>query len=147
MFLQQLLFHKTGQWGICLNLLLVLKLQINQIEKVQRTAARWTWRRWWNTSSVGEMLDELECPSLEALPSFSFTRFIVEQCLLKRASVWPLLAGWKLPSHHITLNTADTRHTVMPWRIPFPQKTIPYWSSLSPSVANIQSTEEFRALV
>ena len=42
------------------------KLQINQIEKVQRTAARWTCRRWRNTSSVGEMLDELERPSLEA---------------------------------------------------------------------------------
>ena len=42
------------------------KLQINQIEKVQRTAVRWTCRRWWNTSSVGKMLDELEWPSLEA---------------------------------------------------------------------------------
>ena len=39
------------------------KLQISQIEKVQRTAARWTCRRWQNTSSVGEML---EWPSLEA---------------------------------------------------------------------------------
>ena len=36
------------------------KLQINQIEKVQRTAAHWTCRRWRNTSSVGEMLDELQ---------------------------------------------------------------------------------------
>ena len=42
------------------------KLQINQVEKVQRTAARWTCRRWRNTSSVGEMLGELEWPSLEA---------------------------------------------------------------------------------
>ena len=42
------------------------KLQINQVEKVQRTAARLTCRRWRNTSSVGEMLDELEWPSLEA---------------------------------------------------------------------------------
>ena len=42
------------------------KLQNNQIEKVQRTAARWTCRRWRNTSSVGVMLDELEWPSLEA---------------------------------------------------------------------------------
>ena len=42
------------------------KLQINQIEKVQRTTARWTCRRWRNTNSVGEMLDKLELPSLEA---------------------------------------------------------------------------------
>ena len=37
-----------------------------QIAQVQRTAARWTCRRWRNTSSVGDMLDELEWPSLEA---------------------------------------------------------------------------------
>ena len=33
---------------------------------MQRTAARWTCGRWRNTSSVGDMLDELEWPSLEA---------------------------------------------------------------------------------
>ena len=38
--------------------------QIGQV-KVQRTAARWTCRRWRNTSSVGDMLDDLEWPSLE----------------------------------------------------------------------------------
>ena len=42
------------------------KLQIQEVEKEQRTAARWTCRRWRNTSSVGDMLDELEWPSLEA---------------------------------------------------------------------------------
>ena len=39
------------------------KLQINQVEKVQVTAAHWICRRWRNTSSVGDML---EWPSLEA---------------------------------------------------------------------------------
>ena len=39
--------------------------QIGQVEKVQRTAARWTCRRWRNTSRVGDMLDDLELPSLE----------------------------------------------------------------------------------
>ena len=39
--------------------------QIGQVEKVQRTAARWICRRWRNTSSVGDMLDDLEWPSLE----------------------------------------------------------------------------------
>ena len=51
-------------------------------------------------------------------PCFSFTRFIVEQCLLKKTSIWTLLTVCKLPGHHIVLNIADTRHTVMPWRIP-----------------------------
>ena len=40
------------------------KTQIQQVEKVQRTAVRWTCRRWRNTSSVGEMLDELQWPTL-----------------------------------------------------------------------------------
>ena len=39
--------------------------QIGQVEKVRRTAARWTCRRWRNTSRVGDMLDDLEWPSLE----------------------------------------------------------------------------------
>ena len=32
---------------------------------MQKTAARWTCRRWHNKSSVDDMLDELEWPSLE----------------------------------------------------------------------------------
>ena len=39
--------------------------QIGQVEKVQKAATRWTCRRWRNTSSVGDTLDELEWPSLE----------------------------------------------------------------------------------
>ena len=39
---------------------------IAQAEKVQRTAASWSCRRWRNTISIGDMLDELEWPSLEA---------------------------------------------------------------------------------
>ena len=53
---------------------------------------------------------------------FSFTKFIVEQCQLKKTSIWPLLTVWKLPGHHIVLNIAGTRHIVMPWRIPFSPK-------------------------
>ena len=39
--------------------------EINRIEKVQRTAARWACRRWRNQSHVGEMLDELQWPELQ----------------------------------------------------------------------------------
>ena len=42
-----------------------IKSQVNQLEKVQRTTARWTCRRWQNTSHVGDMLSELEWPTLE----------------------------------------------------------------------------------
>ena len=50
--------------------------QIGQVEKVQRTAAGWTCRRWRNTSSVGDMLNDLEWPSLETRrEQFSLTFF------------------------------------------------------------------------
>ena len=46
-----------------------------------------------------------------------------------------MLTVWKLLGHHIVLNTADTRHTVMPRRIPPPPppppRTIPHWKSVS----------------
>ena len=34
------------------------KTQIQQVEKVQRMASRWTCRRWSNTSSAGEMIEK-----------------------------------------------------------------------------------------
>ena len=40
--------------------------QTAKLEKVQKTADRWTCRRWRNSSSVGDMLDELEWPSLQS---------------------------------------------------------------------------------
>ena len=41
------------------------KSQVYQLEKVQRTAARWTCKRWRNTSHVSDMLNELDWPTLE----------------------------------------------------------------------------------
>ena len=43
----------------------IMKLRQKKVEKVQKTAARWTCRRWHNRSSVDDMLDELEWPALE----------------------------------------------------------------------------------
>ena len=45
---------------------LIRNFRTIRLRKFRRTAARWTCRRWRNTSSVGVMLDELEWPSLEA---------------------------------------------------------------------------------
>ena len=61
--------------------------QIGQVEKVHSTAARWTCRRWRNTSSVSHMLDEFEWPSLEAHREQSSTRFTPVQCVLRNMSI------------------------------------------------------------
>ena len=51
----------------------------------RESSVPWTYRRWRNTSSVGEMFDELKWPSLEACrdrpPCFSFIRYILVLCL------------------------------------------------------------------
>ena len=61
------------------------KLQINRVEKVQRTAAHWTCRRWRNTSSVVRCLMSLSGQLLRPVgigpPCFSFIRYIVVLCL------------------------------------------------------------------
>ena len=67
------------------------KLQINQIEKVQRTAARWTCKvgetQVVSAKSLMSLNGHLLRPGGTSPPCFSFTRFIVEQCLLKKTSI------------------------------------------------------------
>ena len=95
-----------------------LELEINQIEKVPRTAARWTCRRWRNTSSVGEMLRELEWSSLEVhRDQSSLLLFHKIHC----GSVSIEKDKYMTPAHSLKTTrsshsayTADTRHTVMP---------------------------------
>ena len=127
------------------------KLQNNQIEKVQRTAARWTCRRWRNTSSVGEMLDELEWPSLEARRDQS-SLFLFHK--IHCGAVFIEKDKYMTPAHclkttrlhsaqyrrHQTYNDA-LKNFPFPPPPPPPPRIIPHWNSLSPSVANTQSTE------
>ena len=131
------------------------KLQINQIGKVQRTAARWTCRRWRNpgriTSSVGEMLDELEWPSLEARRNqSSLLLFHKIHC----GAVSIEKDKYMTPAHSLKTTRSSysaqyRRHQIYSDALKnsFFPRTIPHWNSLPPSVANTLSTEEFRALL
>ena len=127
------------------------KLLINQIEKVQRTAARWTCRRWRNTSSVGKMLDELKWPSLQARrDQSSLLLFHKIHCgavsIEKDKYMTPAYSLKTTRSSHSAqycrhqTNSDALKNSLFPC-------TIPHWNSLSPSVANTQSTKEFRALL
>ena len=66
-------------------------------------------------SSVGEMLDELEWPSLEARRDQS-SLFLFHKIHCGAVSIEK--DKYMTPAHsltaHIVPNTADTRHTVMP---------------------------------
>ena len=127
------------------------KLQINQVEKVQRTAARWTCRRWRNTSSVGEMLDELEWPSLEARRDQSFLLLFHK---IHSGAVSIEKDKYLTPAR--SLKSTRSSHSAQYCRYQtysdalknsFFPRTIPQWNSLSPSAVNSQTAEEFRALL
>ena len=127
------------------------KLQINQVEKVQRTAVRWTCRRWGNTSSVSEMLDELEWPSLEARTDQS-SLLLFHKIHSGAVSI----EKDKYLTHAHRLKSTRASHSAKYCRYKtysdalknsFFPRTILQWNDLSPSVVNSQTTEEFRALI
>ena len=94
------------------------KTQIQQVEKVQRTAARWTCRMWRNTSSVGEMLEELQWPILEARRDQSsllfFHKIHCGTLSIDKDKYLTRLRVQDLPGHHTTHSIACPRLIVMP---------------------------------
>ena len=127
------------------------KLQINLVEKVQRTAARWTCRRWRNTSSAKEMLGELVWPSLEARRNRSSLLLFHK---IHSGAVSIEKDKYLTPAH--SLKSTRASHSAQYCRYQtcsdalknsFFSQTIPKWNGLSPLVVNSQTTEEFRALL
>ena len=124
------------------------KLQIYRIEKVQRTAARLTCRRWQSKSSVGEML---EWPSLEAWRDQS-SLLLFHKIHFGAVSIEKdqyMTSAHSLKTTRSSHSAQYRRHQTYSDALKnsFFPRTIPHWNSLSPSVANTQSTEEFRALL
>ena len=94
--------------------------QTAQVEKVQRTAARWACRRWRNSSSVGNMLDELEWPTLEARreqSSLSFCKIHADTVALDKDKYLTPAPNIGEPGHLTNPNTLDTLPIVKPRRI------------------------------
>ena len=96
------------------------------------------------------MFDELEWPSLEARrDQSSLLLFHKIHCgavsIEKDKYMTPALS---LKTNRSSHSTKYRRHQTYSDALnnSFPPRTIPHWNSLSPSVANTQSTEEFRAL-
>ena len=97
-----------------------LRTQMQQIEKVQRTAAKWTCKKRRNISSVDSKLSELEWPSLETSreqPSLTFFHkihfgivYIDEEKYLTPHPVWEKLGHFSL----MNFNIVGILHIVMP---------------------------------
>ena len=127
------------------------KTQIQQVEKVQRTAARWTCRRWRNTSSVGEMLDELQWPTLEARRDQSSLLFFHKihcgtMSIDKDKYLTPSQSTRSTRSSHNSQYCRPQTYSDA-LKYSFFPRTIPHWNSLAPSVVAAETTEEFRALI
>ena len=127
--------------------------QIAQVEKVQRTAARWTCRRWRNTSSVGDLLDELELPSLEARrEQFSLAFFYkIHSGTVSLDKDKYLTPAPSIRSTRASHEFQYTRYMYLAYSEAlknslFP-RTIPVWNSLPSSVVSFKTPEEFKALV
>ena len=127
------------------------KTQIQQVTKVKRTAARWTCRRWRNTSSVGEMLDELQWPTLEARRDQSPLPFFHKihcgtMSIDKDKYLTPTQSTRSTrSSHNAQYCRPQTYSDALKYSF-FP-RTIPHWNSLAPSVVADETSEEFRALI
>ena len=125
--------------------------QIGQVEKVQRTAARWTCRRWRNTSSVGDVLDELEWPYLETRREQSSLTFFYKihsgtVSLDKDKYLTPAPVLRRTRASHESQYTRYFAYSDALINSFFPQD-YPYVQYYSSSVVSSKTIEEFKAQI
>ena len=127
--------------------------ETKKVEKVQKTAARWTCRRWRNRSSVDDMLDELEWPSLEDRRVKSSLTFFYK---IHSGTVSLDKDRYLTPAPNLRSTRASQTHNSQYTRYmaysdalknSFFPRTIPLWNSLPSSVVSSKTAEEFKALI
>ena len=128
----------------------IMKLR-KKVEKVLKTAARWTCRRWHNKSSVDDMLDELKWPSLEdrrAKSSLTFFYNIHSGTVFLDKDRY-LTPAPNLRSARASHNSQYTRYMAYSDALKnsFFPRTIPLWNSVPSSVVSSKTAEEFKALI
>jgi len=123
--------------------------QKNEIEKVQRRAARYTNGRFHNTSSVTSMLDHLKWNSLE-------TRRNIAKVTMLYTVTHNLVAI--NPDFYISSQTSITRHGHSLWYKPFSTSTdyfkfsffphtVVLWNTLPPDIVSASSLDKFKSQI
>ena len=118
---------------------------------MQRTAARWTCRRRKNASSVDDMLDELEWPSLEARREQSSLAFFYkihfrtvsldkDKYLTPAPNIRSTRASHKFQYTRYLAYSEALKNSFFP-------RTIPVWNSLPSSAVSSKTPGEFKALI
>ena len=120
--------------------------QINQLEKVQRRAARFVCGRFHNTSSVTEMLEDLDWPLLQVRRLR--TRLIMFYKIIHhRIAIYPsdLLIPVDTRTRHSNPNCYRQIQTSKDiYRFSFYPQTILQWNQLPSSVVTVDTVECFR---
>ena len=125
--------------------------QTAKVEKVQKTAARWTCRRWRNSSSVGDMLDELEWPSLQSRRERSSLTFFYKihsgtVSLDKDKYLTPTPNLRQTQASHELQYTRQFAYSDALKNSFFP-RTILVWNSLPSSMVSFKTIEELKASI
>ena len=127
--------------------------ETKKVEKVQKTAARWVCRRWHNKSSVDDMLNDLDWPSLEDRRLKSsltfFYKIIIHSGTVSLDKDKYLTLAPRLRSTRASHDSQYTRYMSYSDALKnsFFPRTIPLWNSLPSSVVASKTTEEFKALI
>ena len=126
------------------------RTQINQIEKVQRRAARYVTNRYHNTSSVTDMLQNLNWPSLEIRRTR--VRLIMFYKIIHHVVAIHPLDTLLLPTTTITrYNSSHTYQHIRTdkdsYKYSFYPRTIIQWNLLPIHVLEAVTVDAFKALV
>ena len=125
--------------------------QTKKVEKVQKTAARWVCRRWHNTSSIDDILNDLDWPSLEdrRLKSSLTIFYKIHSGTVSLDKDKYLTPAPRLRSTRVSHDSQYTRYMSYSDALKnsFFPRTIPLWNSLPSSVVASKTTEEFKALI
>ena len=120
---------------------------IQAMEAVQRRAARVTFNDYRRTSSVTQMLDELQWPLLsERRRSARLTTFYKiahNKINIDTSSILQPAQGRTRGSHALKYQPINTRTDT--YRFSFFPRSIPEWNSLPGSIVTAPTVESFRA--
>ena len=147
--------HTKHWFGLNLSMQFLFGIPIMKLRLLRwrrcRGLLRWTCRTWRNTSSVGEMLDEFEWPSMETRRKRSSLTFFYKihsgrVSLDKDKYLTPAPNLKHTRASHESQYTRPFAYSDALKNSFFP-RTIPVWNSLSSSVVLSKAFEEFKASI
>ena len=128
--------------------------EIDRIVKVQRTAARWTCRRWRNQSHVEEMLDDLQWPTLQERRQQAslilFYKIYNNLAIIEKSRYLSVAGGGGGGAGELgptPFSITVLMHTRMVSRALFFPRTITTWNGLTTEAVSAKTVDGFKAKI